>query len=330
MEKIKTITDAAKPKKFRENMKWEDWSPTFINFLRLTPGQNVVSLIYIWQEFDEVLDYNPTMYFIETYVIQAPLYGEAYIIDAAEVHTYLVNYMSDNTIAEVKMLPHVDSNDGKKVFKSIKDHYEGVGVNTVSMLEAEETIRSLHYSGEKKPHIWWDKFEKKLTYAFTIMDKKERRTVYSDEMKLRMLAQKINVDFLQSIKSAINVELTKLPVTMIYNQALMTFKNEVNRKSPPSILTPSNSRDIYVNEISTGYNRQGSNRGGRNPGRGGRGQGARRNMARGHPDTIWITGTDARSIEVHPLYNFPPQVWNVLPREVKSIGCQWQANGVGT
>ena len=64
------------------------------------------------------------------------------------------------------------------------------------------------------------------------MDKKERRTVYSGEMKLRMLAQKINVDFLQPIKSVINVGLTKFPVTMTYNQSLMTFRNEVNNCLP--------------------------------------------------------------------------------------------------
>ena len=56
-----------------------------------------------------------------------------------------------------------------------------------------------------------------------------------------MLAQKINVDFLQPIKSAIIVELSKLPVTMAYNQVLMIFRNEVNRKFPPT-LTPLNSR----------------------------------------------------------------------------------------
>ena len=336
LEKTKTITDAAKPSKFKENMKWEDWCPTFINFLRSIPGRNGVPLSYICREFDKPMDYNPAVDFIENYVTQAPLYGEAYAIDAAEVHTYLVNYMSGNTTAEVNLLPHVNANDGRRDFKSLKDHYEGVGVNAVGVLEAEETIRSLHYSGEKKPHMWWDEFEKKLTHAFTIMDKKERRTVYSDEMKLRMLAQKINVDFLQPIKSAINVELTKTPVTMTYDQALMTFRNEVNWKFPPT-LTPLGSRTRQVNEVSTGYPRQGASRGGRGRtggrggrsqgrgGRGGRGRGARRRRSRGHPDARWVTGTDGRSIEVHPSYNFPPQVWNVLPQnEIAGINNERQ------
>ena len=295
MEKTKTITDAAKPNKFRENMKWEDWSPAFINFLRSIPGRNGVPLSYVYREFDEAMNHNPTVDFIENYITQAPLYDEAYAIDAAKVHTYLVNYVSGNATAEVKMLPHGDANDGRRDFIILKEHYEGVGVNAIGILEAKETIRSLHYAGEKKLHMWWDTFERKFTHAFTIMDKKERRNVYSDEMKLRMLVQKINVDFLQSIKSAIIVQLTKSPVTMTYNQALMTFRNEVNRKFPPT-LTPLNSRPWRVNEVSTGYARQGAIRGGRGRtngrggrghergGRGARGRGGRSSRSKGHPE----------------------------------------------
>ena len=33
VDKTKTISEAAKPIKFKENMEWEDWYPTFINFL---------------------------------------------------------------------------------------------------------------------------------------------------------------------------------------------------------------------------------------------------------------------------------------------------------
>ena len=29
VEKSKTITEAAKPIKFKESMKWDDWNPTF-------------------------------------------------------------------------------------------------------------------------------------------------------------------------------------------------------------------------------------------------------------------------------------------------------------
>jgi hypothetical protein len=29
----KTLAEAAKPEKFKESTKWEDWKPTFLNYL---------------------------------------------------------------------------------------------------------------------------------------------------------------------------------------------------------------------------------------------------------------------------------------------------------
>ena len=116
-------------------------------------------------------------------------------------------------------------------------------------------------AGEKKPAMWWDEFEKRLSHAFIIIHKKEKREVYSNEMKLRVLIQKINVDFLQSVKAAMSIELTRTPLTMTYEQALMTFRNEVNRKHPPE-MTSNNNRSCRINEM--------NNRGpsGGTPGRG--------------------------------------------------------------
>ena len=36
MDKSKIIAEAAKPVKFKENMRWEDWSPTFHQFPKST------------------------------------------------------------------------------------------------------------------------------------------------------------------------------------------------------------------------------------------------------------------------------------------------------
>lgn len=323
IEKSKTLIDTAKPNKFKDTYKWEDWCPTFLNFLRSIPGRNGVPLSYVCRTNEFPLPYNENLDFMDNYVIRAPLTGDAFKVDAAEVHTYLVNFMAGNNTAEVKMLPYADNHNGRLDFKALKDHYEGVGVNAVNILKAEETIRNLFYSGEKKPHMWWEEFEKRLTHAFTVFDKKEKRTVYSDEMKLRMLTQKINADFLQHTKASINIELTKSPVTMTYQQALMSFRNEVNRKFPPEMAT-NNTRARRVNEVMRGGRSSGryggrggrfGHRGGRGRGqfgRGGRGMG--RGSGRGHPDARFITGIDGRTIEVHPAYNFSPLIWNNLPQ----------------
>ena len=268
------------------------------------------------------MPHNPNIDFLDNYILQAPLYGDAFKIDASEVHTYLVNFMSSNETAEVKMLPNAPLTNGRLDFRALQEHYEGVGVSAINVIKAEETIKNLFYAGEKKPAMWWDEFEKRLSHAFTIIHKKEKREVYSNEMKLRVLIQKVNVDFLQSVKAAMSIELTRTPLIMTYEQALMTFRNEVNRKHPPE-MTSSNNRSRRINEVNNRgpggrFSGRGRGRGnGRGAGRGGRGRGRGQGNSRGHPDARWVTGTNGRSIEVHASYHFPPEIWNAIPSSEK-------------
>ena len=311
-KKSKVLIDTAKPTKFRDTTKWEDWYPSFVNFLRCIPGRNGVPLCYICRDKHNPLPYDPNIDFMENYIQMTLMQGEAYRVDAKEVHTYLTNFVAGNDTAEVKMLPHADEQDGRLDIIALKDHYEGTGVNALNILRAEDTIKNVFYTGEKKPTMWWEEFEKRLTQAFAVIDRKERRQVYSNEMKLRLLTHKINVDFLNATKAAINIELTKTPMTMVYEQALAAFRNEVNRKHPPQV--GSNTRTRRVNEVGRGTGRgfgRGYGRGrGRGFGRGGRGG---RSTGRGHREARFVTGNDGRSIEVHPSYKFPPNIWENLP-----------------
>ena len=157
--------------------------------------------------------------------------------------------------------------------------------------------------------MWWDKFEKQLSHAFTIIHKNENREVYSNEMKLCILLQKINADFLQSGKAAMGIELARTPLTTTYEQALMTFCNKVNRKHPPG-MSGNNSRLRRINEVNNRGNRSNNTRG---RGRGSnnysskmsnrRGSPRGRGCSRGHPDTRFITGTKGRRFEINASYN---------------------------
>ena len=144
-----------------------------------------------------------------------------------------------------------------------------------------------------------------MNYAFTIIHKRKRREVYSDEIKFRILIQKVNVDFLQRVKAAMSIELTREPLLMTYDQAMMTFRNEVNRKFPPG--TTANNRSRRITEVSTGSrfsSNPGRERGrgrsgrfsgrGRGPSSGGR-SGRGRGSKRGHPNARLITGTNGRT-----------------------------------
>ena len=83
----KTLSEAAKPDKFKDNAKWEDWKPTFLNYLRSIPGRDGIPLKYICREKNEP---DPTANgdFLDDYVTMAPLEGEFYAIDTVQVHTF--------------------------------------------------------------------------------------------------------------------------------------------------------------------------------------------------------------------------------------------------
>ena len=129
-------------------------------------------------------DPTPNLDFLDDYVAMAPLVGETFAVDSKEVHTYIVKFITGNHVAESKIQPRLTDTNGRVDFKLLVAHYEGVGINSVDVLRAERIIETLHYSGEKKPHMWWSEFEIQLDFAFTALQKDENRQVYSERMKL--------------------------------------------------------------------------------------------------------------------------------------------------
>ena len=160
-------------------MKWDDWNPTFLNFLKAIPGRNGVPLSYMCRENEQALPYDPNVDNLENYIYQAPLNCDTFSTDAADVHTYLIYFMSNSPVAEVKMLPHVAEYNGRLDYQALTDNYEGIGILGVNVLKTEETLKSLFYAGESKPNMWWGGFEKQLSHAFTIIHKDQKREVYS-------------------------------------------------------------------------------------------------------------------------------------------------------
>mmetsp|Transcript_12713 Transcript_12713/g.18111 ORF Transcript_12713/g.18111 Transcript_12713/m.18111 type:complete len:460 (-) Transcript_12713:4106-5485(-) len=307
--KAKLLMETAKLSMFTDKVKWEDWYLSFLNFLRAIPGWNGIPLRYVCRK-EEMPTIEPAAEMLDDYINRAPLNGEAYLIDAAEVHMYIVNFITGNSTTEAKILPHAEANDERLDFIALKDHYEGVGINSIDILKADNIIDTLFYSGEKKPHMWWEEYEKQITTTLSVYDRKENREVYSDEMKLRILCKKVKADFLQSVRSSISIELSRQPETLTYNQALATFRNEVNRKFPLEV-SSNNTRTRRVNEVQSRNGGSGRSDRGCHSGRGG-----------GRWNNKWphsregariITGTDGKIIEVHPSYNLFPDIWNKIP-----------------
>ena len=313
IKKSKTVTDTATPPQFTSTTLWIDWYPTFLNFLRAIPGRNGVPLSYVCRP-DPVIP--PASYpdFLDEYIDNAPLTGAAFITDANEVHTYLVKFIAENTVAEAKIQPHAHENNGRLDFLALKTHYEGVGALAIDVIQADKTLEDLFYSGEKKPHMWWDKFERLLNDAFQVYDRREGREVHSNHMKLRILTKKIGADFLAQAKASINLELSKVPITLTYEEALATFRNQVNQKYPTGVTTQSGRRRA-VNQVNTRNGGRGNGRNGRNNGGRGRGGGrGQHGQKRSHPDARMVRCNDGTQVEVHASYKLKNDVWNNLPQ----------------
>ena len=72
--------------------------------------------------------------FLDDYVAMAPMTGPTFIVDTAEVHTYIVSSTAGNSTVEAKMKPHANNNNGRLDFKALSENYEGVGVKSIDIL----------------------------------------------------------------------------------------------------------------------------------------------------------------------------------------------------
>ena len=337
IDKSRILSEAAKPDKLTEDTKWIDWFPTFVNFLRAIPGVNGVLLSYVIRNTTAVTPADdPTIDFLENYINRCHLNGQYFDMDNLEVHTYIMHFISGNSVAEAKITAHGKANNGRADFIALRDHFEGVGINAHEINRAQRTLTSLYYAGEKKPHMWWAEFEKELSRAFAIFDRVEGRQVHSDDMKLRILLPKISADFLKQTTAALNVELSKVPMTLTYADAISTFRNAVAQKYPPEVGTANNRTRRIVNELSSAGRGRGGGRGGRSgrgtghrfrgshPYGGGRGRGRGRIGGRGNtpsgrtksrPDSWWAVGESGKVIECHHLISYPNVIWYDIPQE---------------
>ena len=286
IKRYATLSSAAKPQQLTKDTQWEDWAPSFLNYLRCIPGRHGVPLLYITRE-NESPDPTPRADYLENYIANAPLKGDAFMSDSDQVHVYLINFTAQNDEAEYILNITERERNGRKGWLALKLHYEGQGIYATDITKAESTLSNMYYQGEKEPHMWWLEFERRLNLAFATYVKYEGRQVHSDQHKLRILLNKVKCDWLDPLKASIGIELSRQHATYTYAQALVAFKTEIHKKFPPGANPNKIKRTMQELEGHRGntppYNSQyggrGRGRGGR--GRGGRGRGRGRGQGRG-------------------------------------------------
>jgi len=165
------MTPTAMPVYFLPSIQWDDWAPTFLNFLHTIPGRNGVPLDYMCR-LNVLPDRSFQDNILKKYTHQAPLVGKCFTTDASDVHAYLANLIIKNKTAEAKTQGNIALKNGQLNYTALRDHFQGVCINSLDILKAEGLLESLFYVDEKKPHMWWKKIETNLTSAFTTYDRK--------------------------------------------------------------------------------------------------------------------------------------------------------------
>ena len=111
--------------------------------------------------------------FLDDYIDRTPLTRIVFNANAPKVRLYIALLIFENTIAEQKLRPHNDAADGCFDCFALQKFYEEVQSNAKSVLTVKKDIQELFYRGENPSHMWWDKFEVKLTSAIPVIDKNE-------------------------------------------------------------------------------------------------------------------------------------------------------------
>ena len=126
-DQVDTISKAADPGKLKDERKWLDWEPAFVNYLSTIPGSYHVPLSYIVGEQEDP-DLNRAFgdNFVSEMIACAPLHGAHFRAESRHVHQLLKNYLVAETAEQwIKNLePHPD---GRRDMLALREHYSGEG-----------------------------------------------------------------------------------------------------------------------------------------------------------------------------------------------------------
>ena len=198
-----TVSKAADPGKFKDERKWPEWEPAFVNYLSTIPGVNGVPLSYVVREKEEPDITGTFESFNERAIACSPLEGAVFQADARKVHQLIKSFLQTET-AEQWIKPLARRQSGRADMKALRDHYSGEG-NTSRRIAVAERIRdTLHYKNERA--MPFSGFLDKLQKMFNIFE--EENEVISDQAKVRILLKKVEHPQLQDAIGALRVRAT--------------------------------------------------------------------------------------------------------------------------
>jgi hypothetical protein len=200
-DSIDTQTKATTPGKFKKESEWHDWHNRFVNYLSTIPGMRGVPLSYVIRENEIPLDNVPYSSFIEKTIARAPLRGTSFVVDAQQVHSYLLGFVQGECAEQWIRHLHSKAN-GRLDVLALRSHYGGEGNLSRRLADADHLHKTLHYKSEKS--FPFEKFLDRAQEMFNIYE--ENGQPMYDDQKTRWLLSKVQNTALASTIESIRVD----------------------------------------------------------------------------------------------------------------------------
>ena len=200
-DQVDTISKAADPGKFKDEKKWPDWEPSFVNYLSTIPGVKGKPLSYVvCANEDPDHETNFEGDFVARSIACAPLNNATFHADARKVHQLLMNFLVAESAEQwIKNLaPRVN---GHLDMEALRNHYGGEGNASRRIAMAEKLRKTLHYKSERS--MPFSTFLDRMQKMFNIFQ--EEGEELPENAKVRELLKRVQNSQLQDTVKALRV-----------------------------------------------------------------------------------------------------------------------------
>ena len=203
-DQVDTIRKAADPGKFKDEKKWPDWEPAFVNYLSTIPGVKGIPLSYVVHANEDPAhetDFEGN--FVAHSIPCAPLNNATFRADARKVHQKLLNFLVAEPVEQwIKNL--ASRVNGRLDMEALCSHYGGVGNASRRIATAEKLRETLHYKSERS--MPFSTFLVRMQKMFNIFQ--EEGEELTENAKVRELFKRVQNNQLQDTVKALQVQFT--------------------------------------------------------------------------------------------------------------------------
>ena len=246
-DQVDTISKAANPGKLKDERKWLEWYPAFVNYLSTIPSVYGVPLSYIIRDNqapDHTRDFAGD--FTEEIIACAPLNGPKFRADAGKVNQLLKNFLTSES-AEQWIRPLAPRGSGRNDILELRRHYEAEGNQRRRIASADKYCENLHYKSEHT--MPWETFLDRMQKMFNIY--KEEGEEMTENAKLRELFKRTkHPQLTESVKT----------LEVRYDMDGLTYTKDANHLTEAVSKLPDYQMAHRVSNVktaSTGGNKQG-------------------------------------------------------------------------